>query len=201
LNLGTAKVCGCKEPALQGVVTISITIINICDHIRKTAPTFCLPDGEPSASENHGTGPCGDGTVNAGEECDPNATPNGCPAGKGCQSCRCVGTGACDQKQGAAQGSTSDTRDIELGRTSGTFTFDYRAFTNKDHFIVTYEGSTLLDTGCVSTSDPNNDATGPAVSETRSYSGSSTKITVQVMANCETVSPNNAWDYLVHCPS
>jgi hypothetical protein len=169
VSLGTAKVCGCPQPALQGVVTISITIINICDHIRKAAPTFCLPEGSPA--EGHG------GTTTT-----------------------TIPVAHCDQQQGAAQGSTSDTRSIELGRTSGAFTFDYRTFMNKDHIIVSYEGEPLLDTGCVSTPDPNNDGTGPQVSQPLSYSGSSTQVTIQVMANCETVSPTNGWDYTVHCP-
>jgi hypothetical protein len=74
----------------------------------------------------------------------------------------------------------------ELGATSGTFIFDYQAYSVPDRFEVIYMGSTLLDTGPV--------AGGASVS--LSYSGSSSLVTVIVTGPSGT-----AWDYILSCPS
>jgi len=55
--------------------------------------------------------------------------------------------------------------------------------------IVSYEGRSLFDTGCVGTSG----------SVLLSYSGSSSKVAVQVFPSCAGGS-GTTWNYTVHCP-
>ncbi len=82
-----------------------------------------------------------------------------------------------------------DTRFIELGKTSGTFRFDYNTYTVKDRIIVTYEGSTLFDSGCV----------GEGRSVNLDYAGSGSMLQVEVIPRCAGGS-NTIWKYVVHCP-
>jgi hypothetical protein len=76
-----------------------------------------------------------------------------------------------------------------MGRSSGSFVFQYDTYSIPDRIIVSYEGSVLFDTGCV----------GQADSRTLIYSGTSTAITVQVIPNC-TGTTSTAWVYTVDCP-
>lgn len=89
---------------------------------------------------------------------------------------------------------TPETRKINMGQTSGTFTFEYTTYTLKDRMLV-YSGSTeLFDTGCICTS-----CTPDTPDSTRiTYSGSS-QITVYVDPNCEGGS-GTAWNFTVYCP-
>lgn len=106
--------------------------------------------------------------------------------------------GECDETQ-VSGGAAYDTRVIDLGRTSGTFRFDYRTYTNKDRMVISYQGATLFDTGCVSTPDePGNSS--PPLTQFVSYSGRSRQISIDVIPNCEGVSSSNEWDYFVGCP-
>jgi hypothetical protein len=91
--------------------------------------------------------------------------------------------------QQLAGADTPETRQVELAKTSGTFQFDFETYQVKDQIIVTYEGRTLLDTGCV----------GAAASQLLTYSGSSTRISVEVIPNCvgET---GTQWTWTAHCP-
>ena len=82
-----------------------------------------------------------------------------------------------------------ETRTIELGRRSGTFTFTYQTYGQPDRMVVSYEGRSLFDTGCVGASGAQN----------LSYSGNATTITVQVTPNCRGGS-GTAWDFTVSCP-
>jgi hypothetical protein len=75
----------------------------------------------------------------------------------------------------------------ELGRTSGTFVFDWDALAIPDKFDVSYQGTLLFSTGFVS-------FTG---TKTLSYSGTSTKVTVVVTGSA----PGTAWTYVVNCPT
>jgi hypothetical protein len=100
LNLATAKVCGCRTPGLQGVIDVIIIVIGTGDHIRIAAPQYCLPDGParsptptPTTTTTLPSSGCGNGVVEAGEECEPAVGATPCGAGKSCESCRCVGTG------------------------------------------------------------------------------------------------------------
>lgn len=73
----------------------------------------------------------------------------------------------------------------QLGATSGTFVFDYEAFSVPDRFEVIYMGDTLLDTGSVS----------GGANPSLSYNGSSTLVTVIVTGPAGT-----AWNYVINCP-
>jgi hypothetical protein len=74
----------------------------------------------------------------------------------------------------------------EMGRTSGSFVFNWDAFTIPDKFDVSYQGALLFSTGFVS-------FTG---THTITYNGTSTKVTVVVTGSA----PNTAWEYVVNCP-
>ncbi len=76
----------------------------------------------------------------------------------------------------------------ELGRTGGTFTFSYNAFSIPDRFDITYEGRQVFTTG---------DLVSGSASVPVSYGGSSTTITVVVTGS----SSGTAWNYTVGCPS
>jgi hypothetical protein len=86
-------------------------------------------------------------------------------------------------------GDEPETRTVELGQTSGTFDFFYEMYSQKDQMVVSYEGMTLFDTGCVSGSATNQ----------ISYAGSTSQVTVEVVPNCEGGS-GTAWDFTVSCP-
>jgi len=98
------------------------------------------------------------------------------------------GPAACSTQQ-VAGGNTPETRIIEMGKSSGTFSFGYNTFTIPDEMIVTYEGKVLFDTGCVGQSDV----------VTLSYAGVSTKISVQVKPNCQG-DTSTGWEFTVGCP-
>jgi hypothetical protein len=76
----------------------------------------------------------------------------------------------------------------ELGRTSGSFTFTYQAFSVPDRFQVIYQGVTLLDTGLVS----------GAATPTLTYSGTATFVTVVVTGSA--AGTGTSWDATVGCP-
>ena len=100
-----------------------------------------------------------------------------------------VGNAACSTQQ-VAGGDIPETRTIQMGRSSGTFTFRYNTYTVKDRMVVSYDGRVLFDTGCV----------GRASSTTLTYSGTSTAITVQVIPNCSGPTSGTLWVYTVECP-
>lgn len=85
-----------------------------------------------------------------------------------------------------------ETFTIELGKKSGTFQFDYETYSVKDRMIITYEGKTLYDSGCIGTEG--------IITEYISYSGNSTAITVDVQPNCEGPA-STKWDFVVYCPT
>jgi hypothetical protein len=98
------------------------------------------------------------------------------------------GSAACSTQQ-VAGNNTPETRIIEMGKSSGTFSFGYDTFTIPDEMIVTYEGKVLFDTGCV----------GQSGAVTLSYAGVSTKISVQVKPNCQG-DTSTGWEFTVGCP-
>jgi hypothetical protein len=86
-------------------------------------------------------------------------------------------------------GDTPETHNVEMGQPSGTFTFSWDMYTIKDRMIVSYAGTQLYDTGCVS----------DIGSVSLSYAGTSTQVTVDVLPNCEGTT-GTAWDFTVGCP-
>jgi hypothetical protein len=97
----------------------------------------------------------------------------------------------CNAGQQVAGGDAADSRYFEMGRTSGTFTFDYQTYSQRDRIQVIYEGRTIFDTGCVGES-----RTGVSIS----FSGATTVVTVTVTPNCQGGS-GTAWNYTLHCPT
>ncbi len=96
--------------------------------------------------------------------------------------------GVCGPQQGSG-GDAAFSRDYNLYKTSGTFSFRREANNVKDRFVVSYQGSTLYDSGCVS----------GATTVSLPYSGSSTYVNVTVYPNCEGTT-GTAWDFTVGCP-
>src|SRR4029077_18784002 len=63
-------------------------------------PPGAAPPGPPDCTIDYSGCPCGNGVKDASEECDPLASPTGCPEGKTCgpvdnraTACRCVVAG------------------------------------------------------------------------------------------------------------
>lgn len=80
------------------------------------------------------------------------------------------------------------TRSVNVGRNSGRFLFSYDTYSQPDRIVVTYEGRTLFDTGCV----------GSFGSRDLTFSGSGTTVTVTVTPNCAG-GTGTAWDFTVAC--
>ena len=85
-------------------------------------------------------------------------------------------------------GNAADTRQIEMGSTSGTFDFTYQTYSIRDRMIVRYQNSVLFDTGCVGAS-----GTVPLT-----FSGTSSQISVEVIPNCAGTTGTD-WYYKVDC--
>lgn len=97
----------------------------------------------------------------------------------------------CDA-QFVAGGDVPETHEVELGASWGTIDFSYNTASQEDRLLVTYQGLLMFDTGCVGSS-----GTVPLM-----YSGTDTKITVEVMPNCAANgSTGTVWDFSVSCPS
>jgi hypothetical protein len=98
----------------------------------------------------------------------------------------------CNSQQ-VAGGDQPETRTIELGRTSGTFTFTYNTQNIEDRMILRYQGQVLFDTGCV--------GTGGNRTQTISYSGTTSTLQVEVIPNCRNPGgTGTAWAFTVSCP-
>lgn len=95
----------------------------------------------------------------------------------------------CDA-QVEAGSNAPETHVIEMGATGGTFIFDWETYVQKDRVVVSYEGVTLFDSGCV----------GDNGSETLNFSGASSHVTVEVVPNC-TGSSGTLWNWTVNCPN
>jgi len=63
-----------------------------------------------------------------------------------------------------------------MGMSAGTFTLTYETYGIPDRIVVSYEGQTLFDSGCIGTNGSR--------TQRISYSGSSALVTVQVTPNC-----------------
>ena len=100
--------------------------------------------------------------------------------------------GQCEDVQ-LSGSDTSESHEIEMGQRSGSFLFGYQFSYAPSRLIIEYEGQPLFDSGCVLTE----------IFETRelSFSGQSSKITVQVIPNCRDMYDSSAmWEVYIHCP-
>jgi hypothetical protein len=89
-------------------------------------------------------------------------------------------------------GDAPEIHSIDLGKTAGTFQFQYDTVSIMDRILIEYEGQTLFDSGCIGT---NGD-----LFENIVYSGNSTNITVRVLPNCAGTS-GTYWSFQVGCPN
>jgi hypothetical protein len=101
-----------------------------------------------------------------------------------------VGAAACSVTQ-VPGGDTPESRNVNLGKTSGTFVFTYDTRFQEDRMVVLYQGGVLFDTGCV--------GTGGDRSVPLTYSGSNAFVTVQVTPNCAG-GTGTIWEFTVNCP-
>jgi hypothetical protein len=92
-------------------------------------------------------------------------------------------------------GDASETHTFQMARTSGTFTFAYRTYGIEDRLVVTYQGATIYDSGCVATGDDEESV------EIDFGPGTSSTVTVQVTPNCAGDTEDTAWEFTVGCPS
>lgn len=127
------------------------------------------------------------GTVGIAAVAASGSSSSGSGSGSGGTS-----TASCNAQQ-VAGGDTADSRNVELGKKSGTFNFTYNTYSIQDRIVLRCEtgGSTLYDTGCV----------GASATQAVPFSCSTTKITVSVTPNCANPGgTGTAWDYTVSCP-
>lgn len=97
----------------------------------------------------------------------------------------------CDA-QFVAGGDAPETHEVELGVSWGTIDFSYDTAAQQDRIVVRYQGLVMFDTGCVGASD-----TVPLT-----YSGTETKVVVEVIPNCADPSATGTvWDFSVGCPT
>jgi hypothetical protein len=94
----------------------------------------------------------------------------------------------CNDTQKAG-GDAPEVHQIDLGMTSGVFSFDYQTFDVKDQIIISQGGMTIFNSGCV----------GESRSVQVQFSGYTSVIEVRVNPNCA-ASSGTAWNFTVHCP-
>jgi hypothetical protein len=113
---------------------------------------------------------------------------------------------SCSAQQ-VAGGYQSDSRYIDLGKSSGSFTLTYTTYTMEDQIDVYYEGVHKWSSDCVPTgqTDPNNfDSPGIYLTSPQiSFNGNATGVQVVVTPWCDK-QPGDAatteWAYTVNCP-
>lgn len=102
-----------------------------------------------------------------------------------------------------AGGNAADERVFSLGKTSGTFAFAYKTYEIHDQITITYQGTTLWTTGCVTTPDPGGDtANAPWTTVSIPFGGNQSQLKVRVDPNCNpnTAAPTTQWTYQLSCP-
>lgn len=168
----------CMEVVPEGQVDLSVT----CPGGSKVALGSVIAPNLP-------------GTRCSGSQCPELGTfsaccfkDSDCNQGESCTQGVCQ-SNRCDSSQ-TAGGDTPETRKIDLGKTSGTFTFSWDMLSVKDQMKVLYDGKELIDTGCVS----------GAGSMDLQYAGADTLVTVEVIPNCEGGTSGTQWSFVVSCP-
>jgi len=98
--------------------------------------------------------------------------------------------GRCDEVK--RQGSDRpETHIIELGKTSGSFLFEYQTYTRKDRIVLVSGHRQLFDSGCVGTNGWR--------SVNVPFSDPSSTVMVEIFPNCAGES-DTRWEFIVHCP-
>ncbi len=92
--------------------------------------------------------------------------------------------------QALAGGDQPESLSVDAGQPSGTVDFSWSMASIMDRMVVSYEGQTLFDTGCVS-------GTGL---QPVTYSGNSNTLVVDVIPNCDGMSSGTFWSFTVACP-
>ncbi len=120
--------------------------------------------------------------LRADDHCCPPETPRWNPVRMQCEG---------DCPGGAQAGGDDDggTFHFELGKSSGSFAFNWETFVIRDRISVSYEGQTLFDSGCV----------GASGAELLDFAGSDTFVSVTVQPDCAGET-GTAWDFSLACP-
>jgi hypothetical protein len=170
-------------PSASNTVTVTVT----------ASPSGCSPSnwtasasGFISVSPTSGSG---NGTVTLTLAANTAAQRTGTATIAG-RAVSVTQAGACSS-QNIAGGDVPETRIIDLGRRSGTFTFAFDTQSVRDRLTVSYEGRVLYDSGCVGTNGTR--------TVNIAYSGNSTTVSVQVTPNCQGGS-GTAWAFTLSCP-
>ncbi|MBL0708278.1 MAG: hypothetical protein JJW00_04455 [Sulfurimonas sp.] len=87
----------------------------------------------------------------------------------------------------------ADAKQIALGKTRGSFIFEYETYSEEDRITIVSENNIIFDSGCVGTR---------GIKKVKvPFSGGQTFVTVQVLPNCmNSRSTSTQWKYLVNCP-
>ncbi len=85
---------------------------------------------------------------------------------------------------------TPEVHSFEMGKKSGSFDFYYQTYVAEDQILIKQDGKTIFDSGCV----------GKEETVSIDYSGSSSKIVVEVSPNCQGDS-STGWTFTVNCPN
>lgn len=165
---GVGRAEGFFDAAVQGVTTTD-------QHLQ--GDTRGAPAGQVTAGSRKQAASRSDPRNDDKDRGPVRPTPTATPTATGVQACN-------TQTRSGGAGTTVTTH--HLGRSSGTFQFEYQPFSVPDRFIVTFEGSTLLDTGSVAN----------GASHTLPFAGSTTIASITVIGPTGT-----AWNYTVFCPA
>ena len=96
--------------------------------------------------------------------------------------------------QAAKAGTTKpEAYQVNLGKNSGEFQFEYETYTAKDRITIVHENKIIFDSGCVGTNG--------FTTQNIKFDGTQQFVTIQTIPNCENEpSSSTQWTYTAHCP-
>ena len=178
-----------RERPSGGLQAIGIT--ELCDLEGTVNPGLSTDDRDVSEQPAHGRGDDDEAvtttSTTTGTSTTQTSTSTTTTSATTTTSSTSTQTAGCGTTTGSGAGSGSTTTAHQLGRTSGTFRFDFQAFTIPDRFEVFYEGKLLFDSGVVSGSGSQLLTFGP---------GSATFVTVRATG----FDAGTLYEYAVGCP-
>jgi len=183
-----------REPCLSGCCAVGEHCCTSPDgHYQDCVNFYTTSSPKHCGACNHACDTAGGQYCHAGQcICEAGRPPCGnicCPAGSSCVNGVCALPCNSTQQSGTDR---SDRRNINLGAPAGAFTFSWNTYTVPDQVRVLYEGQDLLQAGCT--------GNGPyGQSQTIHYSGSSSFVTVEVLANCAGTMSSTDWTYTLGC--